>query len=192
MTSAWHVQQARLDAIRWAENVLAAKALVIDFETTGTSNAEIIQVGIVDSSGTVLMDQLVKPRRPIPAASTAVHGITNEMVQDAPPFEDVALLFSAMVARRVAVAYNAAFEKKMISGVCSSYGIAPVRPGRWDCAMEAYARFYGQWNSRRRNFRWQKLIDACRQQQITIANVHRAVGDAQMTLALVRHMSEQT
>jgi DNA polymerase-3 subunit epsilon len=192
VTSNWHVQQARQSAIRWAQDVLAAKAVVIDFETTGTSNAEIIQIGIVDSSGTVLMDQLIKPRRPIPRAATAVHGITNEMVRDAPPFEDVALLFSAMIARRVAVAYNAEFEKQMIQGVCRSYGIAPVRPGRWDCAMEAYARFYGQWNARRRNFRWQKLIDACRQQQLKIADAHQAVGDAQMTLTLVRHMAAQT
>jgi hypothetical protein len=58
--------------------------------------------------------------------------------------------------------------------------------------MENYAKYYGRWNAKRRSFRWQKLIDACHQQQITIANAHRAVGDAQMTLALVQHMSEQT
>ncbi|MFE9679796.1 exonuclease domain-containing protein [Streptomyces sp. NPDC006259] len=39
--------------------------------------------------GDVLLDVLIDPRVPIPAESTAIHGITNQMTMGAPSFADV-------------------------------------------------------------------------------------------------------
>jgi DNA polymerase-3 subunit epsilon len=67
----------------------------IDLETTGISitNDRIIEIAIVKiaTDGTRLVKRkLINPGMPIPAGSTAVHGITDEMVKDAPSFKQVA------------------------------------------------------------------------------------------------------
>lgn len=67
----------------------------IDLETTGISitNDRIIEIAIVkilaDGSRQVKR-KLINPGMPIPAGATAVHGITDEMVKDAPSFKQVA------------------------------------------------------------------------------------------------------
>jgi DNA polymerase III subunit epsilon len=67
----------------------------IDLETTGISitNDRIIEIAIVKiaADGTRLVKRkLINPGMAIPAGSTAVHGITDEMVKDAPSFKQVA------------------------------------------------------------------------------------------------------
>ena len=67
----------------------------IDLETTGISitNDRIIEIAIVKiaADGSRLVKRkLINPGMPIPAGSTAVHGITDEMVKDAPSFKQVA------------------------------------------------------------------------------------------------------
>ncbi|HEY0433246.1 MAG TPA: 3'-5' exonuclease [Chitinophagaceae bacterium] len=68
---------------------------VIDLETTGTNlgTDRIIEIAIVKvlTDGTqVVKRKLINPGIPIPAAVTELHGITNEMVKDAPSFRQVA------------------------------------------------------------------------------------------------------
>jgi DNA polymerase-3 subunit epsilon len=68
---------------------------VIDLETTGVNlgSDRIVEIAIVkimpDGSKTVKR-KLLNPEMPIPAASSAVHGITDEMVKNAPTFKQVA------------------------------------------------------------------------------------------------------
>jgi DNA polymerase III subunit epsilon len=57
------------------------------------------------------------------------------------------------------------------------------------CAMKTYAKFYGAWNTTRREYGWQKLEQACKQQRIPVENAHNALGDVLMTLALVKKMA---
>jgi len=64
--------------------------LVLDTETTGLGDsAEIIEIGIINGSGEVVMNTLVKPSISIPATATAIHGITDDDLLNAPDFEDV-------------------------------------------------------------------------------------------------------
>ena len=67
----------------------------IDLETTGVNLAtdRIIEIAIIkvlpDGKRSVKR-KLINPRMPIPKQSSDVHGITDEMVKDAPIFKDVA------------------------------------------------------------------------------------------------------
>ena len=67
----------------------------IDLETTGVNLAidRIIEIAIVkvlpDGKRTVKR-KLINPQMPIPKQSSDVHGITDEMVKDAPTFKEVA------------------------------------------------------------------------------------------------------
>ena len=67
----------------------------IDLETTGImiSADRIVEIAIVKimPDGTrITKRKLINPQMPIPAASTEIHGITDEMVKDAPSFKQAA------------------------------------------------------------------------------------------------------
>lgn len=68
---------------------------VIDLETTGISlsNDRIIEIAVVKimpDGKKISKRKLMNPEMPIPPASSEIHGITNEMVKDAPTFKQVA------------------------------------------------------------------------------------------------------
>jgi DNA polymerase-3 subunit epsilon len=67
----------------------------IDLETTGVniSTDRIVEIAIVKilTDGTrQVKRKLINPQMPIPASSSAIHGITDEMVKDAPSFKQAA------------------------------------------------------------------------------------------------------
>ena len=67
----------------------------IDLETTGVniSNDRIVEIAIVKilADGTrQVKRKLINPQIPIPAGASDVHGITDDMVKDAPSFKQVA------------------------------------------------------------------------------------------------------
>ena len=67
----------------------------IDLETTGINLSidRIIEIAIVKiypDGSKQIKRKIVNPQIPIPQGATDVHGFTNEMVKDAPPFKDVA------------------------------------------------------------------------------------------------------
>ncbi len=68
---------------------------VIDLETTGTHLGidRIIEIAIVKllpDGNQVLKRKIINPQMPIPKMVTELHGITDEMVKDAPTFKQVA------------------------------------------------------------------------------------------------------
>ncbi|MBL7721265.1 MAG: 3'-5' exonuclease, partial [Chitinophagaceae bacterium] len=67
----------------------------IDLETTGINlgTDRIVEIAIVKilSDGTrIVKRKLVNPEMPIPKGASEIHGITDEMVKDAPTFRQVA------------------------------------------------------------------------------------------------------
>jgi DNA polymerase-3 subunit epsilon len=65
---------------------------IIDLETTGVDLAtdKIVEIAIVKlmpDGTTQKKRKLVNPQKPIPPASSSVHGITDEMVKNAPDLQ---------------------------------------------------------------------------------------------------------
>lgn len=83
----------------------------IDLETTGTNlgTDRIIEIAIIkilpDGTRSVKR-KLINPEIPIPQASTDIHGITNEMVKDAPAFRQVAHELKQMLDHCDLAGYN--------------------------------------------------------------------------------------
>jgi DNA polymerase-3 subunit epsilon len=74
---------------------LARPIVFIDLETTGINIAldrviEIAIIKILPDKTKQVKHKLVNPQMPIPEASSAVHGITDDKVKDAPTFKEVA------------------------------------------------------------------------------------------------------
>jgi DNA polymerase-3 subunit epsilon len=83
----------------------------IDLETTGVNLAidRIVEIAIVKISndGTRLVKRkLINPLIPIPKASSDIHGISNEMVKDAPTFKQVANEFKQFLENCDLAGYN--------------------------------------------------------------------------------------
>ena len=95
---------------------------VFDTETTGLNprgGDEIIQIGASRIVNNKLLrgeyfDQLIDPQRELPAASTAIHGITPEMLKGQPTIGQVLPAFHSFAAETVLVAHNAAFDMRFL------------------------------------------------------------------------------
>ena len=175
-------------ARKWIEQ----NALILDTETTGLDEtAEIIEVSLIDCHGTVLMNTLVRPSQPIPEEASAIHGITNIMVVNAPSWQQIRRHFLELVSGRPVLIYNADYDTRIIRQTDAPYGL-PLPALDAHCAMLTYAEHWGQWDERRDNWKWQRLTAAAEQQGvIPEGQPHRALADCRMTLGIIRAMAQE-
>ncbi len=75
----------KMNPVAMCQGWLHDQALFLDTETTGLDDqAEIVEIAIADHTGQPVFESLVKPVVPITPHLTAIHGIDNDMVADAP------------------------------------------------------------------------------------------------------------
>jgi len=174
---------SRDDAIAWARQVVNdPHAVILDTETTGLDSGDvIIEISVIDVAGNVLLDTLVQPLKPIPAVASNIHGITDDMCAAAPAWIDVVKeLMPILVNASRVVIYNAEYDTRMMFQTLAAASLDREWMGgiEFNCAMEQYARWYGEWSEHHSSFRWQRLNGG-----------HRALGDCRATLDLIRGMA---
>ena len=177
-------------------NIYSENLVILDTETTGLKKTEICEICILDHEGNKLIDTLVKPINVIPEEVIKIHGITNEMVNDAPSFEAVyGKILECIKDKKVAI-YNARFDKNVLISASKWSAVDPLPFEQMDCVcvMNEYASFYGEPFKKKAGasqpnfFKKQKLINACQQQEIKLDIVaHRAYADCLMTLELIKN-----
>ncbi len=153
---------------------------IVDIETTGghASANGITEIAICIHDGKKVVDRystLVNPRRIIPIHITALTGITNEMVQDAPPFEEVAADVYHLLNGKIFVAHNVNFDYSFLHHNLALAGyelhcnkLCTVRLGRKIMpGLPSYS-----------------LGKLCRHLGLENDSRHRAMGDAEVTAKL--------
>lgn len=177
---------------KFLEMVRGDNYLVLDTETTGLKRGEICQIAIVDSLGVVQLSTLIKTVNPIPPAASDVHGITDDMVKDAPTWNQIAHRVRELITDRDLIVHNAIYDRKMMHQSAEAAGMEKVEwkeVARWHCAMEMFAEYYGDWNDYHGSYRWQRLQDAAHFLNTPKIKAHDAVNDCLMTLAVVKAMA---
>jgi DNA polymerase-3 subunit epsilon len=181
----------RKEAIQIAQNYLAQDPIYIDTETTGFHDDDVIvEIAIVDSQGVSLFNSLVRPNKPIPAGATAVNGLTDASVAGAPKWPQVWPLVQEVIRDQAVGFYNAKFDLRMMRQSCGLNGISWEPGYRGDfCVMELFAQFFGQWDTQKNGYSWQKLEFAGRYFNIPDPNAHRAEADAILTRLVLEAMA---
>jgi len=159
----------------------------LDTETTGLAPTdEILEVGILDDHGNVLVDSLVRPIRHTswPEAQ-AVNGIRPEDVEDALLLDDVRPWIIEAVLNKRVVIYNADYDSKYLPDELE-YAAEVV------CCMWAFAEHYGEWNHNKNNYQWKKLAFAADYVQYRWqGTAHRAVHDCMATRAVWHYLTDK-
>ena len=192
-------------AVAAARRATEMDPVIFDTETTGLdSSAEIVELSCVDLDGTVLLDTLVCPTLPIPEGATQIHGISNEDVVGAPLIGDLIDYVDELFRGRLVVAYNLAYDLRMVSQSLRSRGLTGRPHQEWGkiayetswgpglCAMRTYSHWHGEWNYSKRGYRWHKLDQAARLLKVEFPQPqHRAKSDALATLGVLRELAER-
>jgi DNA polymerase-3 subunit epsilon len=183
---------AREQALAEARRIHALKPVFLDTETTGLGEtAEVVDIAIVDFDRRVLLNSLVRPRRPIPPDAARVHGVTDAMVKDAPTWPELIPTIEELLKGRPLAIYNAEFDLRVIGQSSRAWGQArQLAYSEAFCVMQLYARYNGEWNPKHRNYRWISLEQAGRRLRISLPNTHRALGDALLSRAVLHTLAE--
>lgn len=160
---------------------------VTDIETTGGSIAHgrITEIAIVLTNGKQIIDRfssLVNPQQLIPPNITALTGITNEMVADAPLFHEIIPQIDEFTKGAVFVAHNVNFDYGFIR---ESYNRAGERFQRKKlCTVRLSRKIIPGYPS-------YSLGKLCQRIGIPLKDRHRALGDADATALLLHVLIEQ-
>lgn len=153
--------------------------MILDTETTGLESAEAIEIAIIGMDGTVLLNQRIRPKGAISDGAYQVHQISMEMLADCPTWDQVYWPVRELLEGKQVIVYNAAFDSGILDYSGYLYQL-PQLEVNWHCAMETYAKYYGEWSRYHGSFKWQRLQ----------GGDHSAAGDCQATLALIRRIAE--
>lgn len=148
------------------------RQVFLDTETTGLypdQGHRVIEVAAIETfnrrpTGNHF-HQFINPQREIDAAAQAVHGITQEFLQDKPLFEAIAKDFSDFVKDAEVIIHNAPFDVGFLNSEFGRLGLKPMqeicdtitdtlkmakdaRPGQRN-NLDALCRFFEIDNSRR-------------------------------------------
>ena len=156
--------------------------MVVDLETTGgrIGPGAITEIGAYRMEGPRMTDSfatLVRPRGPISPFVTRLTSITNEMVAEAPPIEQVLPAFREFLGDAVMVAHNAQFDFAYLDlEFRRVFGMGIKNPVL--CTLRLSRRFAPSLRRRR--------LDALAEHfGLSTEGRHRGLGDARMAAELL-------
>lgn len=160
---------------------------VVDIETTGgqASGNGITEIAIVIHDGQEILhlyETLINPQQPIPYFIQGLTGITNDMVANAPTFDEVAEQIYQLLHDKIFIAHNVNFDYSFIKYQLQRAGYD------WDVKKLCTVRLSRKIVPGLKSYSLGKL---CHQLEINHGNRHRAGGDAMATAHLFTYLMER-
>ncbi|MFT6843255.1 MAG: DNA polymerase-3 subunit epsilon, partial [Psychroserpens sp.] len=157
---------------------------IIDVETTGQTN-RITEISIFKFDGATVIDEftsLVNPIDYIPPHITALTGIDNGMVAEAPLFEEISNDILAITEGAIFVAHSVNFDYNVINGEFKRLGIDFRRKKL--CTVRLSRKLFP-------GFKSYSLGKLCVSLDVRIVDRHRARGDAEATVIIFQKLLAQ-
>lgn len=160
---------------------------IVDIETTGGSagSSGITEIAIVLHNGKEVegkFSTLINPLQKIPRYITALTGISDYMVADAPTFEQIADRIFNLLQHRVFVAHNVNFDYSFVLNHLMEAGF------QWQAKKLCTVRYARKVIPGRPSY---SLGNICRDLGIEIEQRHRAEGDVEATVQLFEYLLER-
>ncbi|MEN9610562.1 MAG: hypothetical protein RLZZ628_1376 [Bacteroidota bacterium] len=160
---------------------------IVDIETTGGVAAQdrIIEIAIVLHDGTKIIDafeSLIFPERTISAQITKITTITNEMVENAPKFHEVAKKIVEMTENTIFVAHNAQFDYRFVVEEFKRFGYTYEREVL--CTVKLSRRAFPHLASH-------ALGNLIEHFNILVKSRHRAMADVLATIEVFERILKQ-
>lgn len=161
--------------------------VVLDGETTGLDVAKdrLVSVAAVRLHGTriyrqITFDRLVNPGVPIPRASTAIHGISDRMVERAAEAGEVLPELAGFIGDCVLVGHNIGFDLALLAAEARRAGQTWQRPRALDTGHLAAAL-----DPKLVDLNLDSLAD---RYAVRVEGRHTALGDCLLTAAVWRRL----
>lgn len=170
---------------RYHENTV-----ILDTETTGLANDdEVIEIAVIDTQGSVLLNTLVKPTKPMSANNEAsrIHGITNTDLSNAPSWCEVQEQLLNVISGKHVLIYNAAFDTRLMNQTAYLNDYYEVEYSRAVCLMKLYSQWFARFHGGDIKTR-HKLVDAAAFCGVAVKNAHRALDDCLISLGVLQYM----
>lgn len=189
------IQDAKIAAVKTARRYIELDPIFFDTETTGLGPAaEIVNIAIVDSAGAVLLDTLIKPYGAIDPGASAITGIFDETVKNAPTILDVLPKIRSIFSGRVIGAYNADFDFRILhESICRRAAADNVSVPLIDFdavfdVIRIGAMYYGEYSARFGGWKNKKLKEVAARVGLEFneADLHGARADAELTARVLR------
>ncbi len=159
---------------------------IFDLETTGMNPVtdrivEIAALRIEVTGETTDFHHLIQPGRKIPPAVSRIHHITDEMVVNAPRFQQIGHDFLSLARHSTLVAHNARFDLGFLQESLARYGL-PLWNGKTLDSLRLVRKLYpGLPSYSLQNLRHSLQLDAAGDQ----LSAHRAGDDVAWTARLL-------
>jgi DNA polymerase III epsilon subunit family exonuclease len=160
--------------------------VAIDVETTGLQplRQRVIEIALIRFEGGQIADRfstLVNPDRRIPAFISKLTGIDNTLVDDAPPFAEIAETVETFIDGGLLVGHNVGFDINFLNAELSRCGRRQLVNERLD-VMGLAARLIP-------GLRRPNLDKAALQLGLTPRKIHRAEVDAELAATVALHLA---
>jgi DNA polymerase III epsilon subunit family exonuclease len=154
----------------------------LDLETTGTNPMlhKVVEIGMISftlEGEDAVFESLCNPGVEIPEEVTAIHGITNDMVADSPPFADIKEDIFSFMGDSILVGHNPSFDMAFLDSACSMADFYTPRMQAIDTVRLSQAVFPASPNH--------KLDTLCRYLNIELSH-HRALSDTHGCMEVFR------
>ena len=158
--------------------------VIFDFETTGLDSSQdrIIEVGAVRWEGMKVVDEfsyLIQPEMPLSQEVINITGITDEMLEGQPLWQDILPKFLKFFDGSILVAHNAEFDMGFLRTSCLRQGYQLEWPAF--CTLKMARQALPHLES--------KSLDAlAAHYELQFEARHRSIGDVKVTTSVLESM----